>query len=269
MIPTTTIIAMIASIAIVILIPLFMAIFLIRRYTMNLSAIVLGFMMYIAFDTIFLSLFDSFVLGQASIVIRDLINKTAINYTLYYAFIHALFYTAGFSVATRMVFKSDTGVGTGMALGIGCGSANVILIAAYPMVNNIIAALEINKVGSDAFLANAEAASKQTMIDAVGALTNTTAGIFLFSGFERVMLFVVFVACGIVIHVAITHRSPFAYLYVGMGVFFITYIPSALYTTGIITSVLLLEVLIIAIALGAAGLAYRQVKTYGANPLKY
>ena len=137
------------------------------------------------------------------------------------------------------------------------------------MVNNIIAAFDINKVGADAFLAKAETANQQAMLKAVTALTDSTPGIFLFSGFEKIMLFLVFVSCGIIVHLAITHRSSYSYLFAGMGILLVTYIPPALYTTGIITSVLLYEALVIVIALGAAGLAYWQVKKFGANPLRY
>ena len=129
---TATIASMIASIVLVLVIPILIAVFLIRRHTMNLSAILLGLMMYIVFDTIFLSLFDSFVLGVTSTAVNEFINKTAFRYTAYYSFIHALFYTAGFSVATRMAMNSDTGVGTGMAIGIGCGGASAILGTALP-----------------------------------------------------------------------------------------------------------------------------------------
>lgn len=268
-IPISAIIAMIGCIALVIVVPIVIAVFLIRRYTMNLSAIILGFMMFIVFDTILLGIFDSIVLGQASTVIKDLINSTAFSYTAYYAFIHALFYTAGFSVALRMIFNQDTGVGTGIAVGLGCGGASAFLGTAYPMVSNVIAALQINKIGAGAFLAEAEEANRQSMIDAVEALGSSSASDFLFSGYEKILLFAVFVAAGVIIHLAITHRSGFAYLYAAMAMLFIVYIPPALYTTGVITSAIVLESLMTVTALGSVAFAFIQVKKFGQNPLRY
>jgi uncharacterized membrane protein YhfC len=268
-IPASSIIAMIAAIIFVVIIPIVIAIFLIRRYTMNLSAIILGGMMFIVFDTIFLSLFDSFVLGTVSTTLNEFIKSSPLNYTVYYAFIHALLYTAGFSVAFRMIMHSDTGVGSGIAVGLGCGGVSAILGTAYPMVNNVIAAMQINKSGADAFLANAEASNKQNMIDAVNALKNSNAADFLFSGYEKIMLFIIFVSAGVIIHLAITHRSAFAYLYAAMGMLLVVYIPSALYSTGVITSALVLESLMTLCAAAAAGIAVYQVRKYGSNPLRY
>jgi len=269
MIPTSSIIAMIACIVMVVVVPIAIAIFLIRKYTMNLSAIILGFLMYIVFDTILMSLFDSFIVGELSTVIYNLVNSSVFSYAAYYAFIHALFYTAGFSVAVRMVLNQDTGVGTGIAIGMGCGGASAILGTAQPMVNSFIAALQINKVGEEAFLAEAEEAGRQAMIEAVAALRNSSAADFLFAGYEKIMLFLIFVATGIITHLAITHRSHIAYLYAAMVMLIIVYVPPALYTLGVITSVLLLEILMTVLAFAAVAFAIVQVKKYGQNPLRY
>ncbi len=236
---------------------------------MNLSAILLGLMMYIVFDTILLSTFDTIVLGQASLSVSEFLHADELRYTAYYAFIHALFYTAGFSVAYRMVMQSDTGIGTGFAVGIGCAGASAILDTARPMVSNLIAAFEINRIGADTFLANSEKETLESAAAAVKALQESSPVEYLFSGYEKILLVLVFISLGVIIHLAITHRASFYYLFAAMGMFFVTYIPSALYSTGYITSILLLEGLMTLTALACVGFAYVMIKKFGSNPLSY
>ncbi len=269
MIPTSTIISMIAVVVLVILVPILVSIFFIRRYPMNLSALVLGFIMYIAFDTIFLSFFDSFVLGQTSSALQELINSTAISYTIYYAFIHALLYTGGFSVALRMTFNSDTGLGTGIAVGLGCAGASAFLSTGYPMINNITAAFSINKLGVEGFLADALPEELDSLIGAANSLLESTPTDILFGGYERLTLFAVLVSIGAIIHLAITHRSHIGYQYAAMGLLFVTYIPPALYSTGVLQSVLLLELMLTLSATASVLIAYIVGKKYGNNPVRY
>ena len=69
-IPTSTILAMIVTILFLVAVVVIISIQFMRRYPMNLSAIILGLLMYIGFDTILLSLFDSLVVGELSGAVR-------------------------------------------------------------------------------------------------------------------------------------------------------------------------------------------------------
>ena len=88
----------------------------------TLSAIFLGIIMYAAFDAILLDLFDTIILGYMSPDVYDYIYSNDVLYTVYYTFIHALFYTVGFYTVARMGFRVDRN-GTGVAIGIGAGGA--------------------------------------------------------------------------------------------------------------------------------------------------
>lgn len=270
MISAGTISAMAVGIAVVLAVPIAAIFYFVRRYTMNLSALLLGLMMYIAFDTILLSSYDSFLLGKASTDIRDLINRTAVTYTLYYAFIHALFYTGGFSVALRMTAHADTGVGTGLAVGLGSGLASAFFGTAYPMINNLIAAFQINRLGVEAFLSGADSTDQRVLLqEAVTQLQAARPFDTLFGSFERLMLFVVLVSTGIIVHLAITHRSHIGFQYAAMVLLFVTYIPPALYSTGVIQNALLLELMLMLSAGVAALFAGLSIKKYGNNPVRY
>lgn len=268
-IPTPTIVAMIATIVVLLAFTVVISILFMRKYTMNLSSIILGFLLYIIFDKILLSLFDSFLLGETSLTLRNLIYSTDWSYTLYFAFINALFYTAGFNVILRVAMNSDTGVGTGIAVGLGTGASYVILGVVHPFINNVIAAFEINRIGASAFLAQAEEANKQAMIDAIQALQTSSASSFLLSGYQKLMMFVILLSAATILYLAVTYRSPFWNLYIVMGMMIAIFVPPALFSVGTITSPLFLQVLMTLGAACFAAMAIHHVKKHGANPLRH
>lgn len=268
-IPTPTIVAMIAVIAVLLGFTAVVSILLMRKYEMNLSSIILGFLMYVVFDTILLNLFDSFLLSETSLALKDLIYSTAWSYTLYFAFINALFYTAGFNVVLRVAMNSDTGVGSGIAVGIGTGISYVVLGVVIPLINNVTAALEINKIGASEFLAKAEESNRQTVIDAIEALRNSSASDFLLSGYVKLMMFVILLSAATILYLAVTRRSPFRNLYVVLGMMILIFAPPALFTFGTITNPLLLQALMTVGAACFVIVAVRHVLKYGSNPLRH
>ena len=268
-IPSSTIIAMIATITILVAFVVIVSILLMRRYTMNLSAIILGLLMYIGFDTILLSLFDSFIVGSLSSVVREFIYSNSWRYTIYFALVNALFYIAGFSVCQRAAMNSDTGVGTGVAVGIGVSGSYILLGTVYPLVNNVIAAFEINKGGSGLFLAQAEESNKEGMINAVEALSSSTGLEFLVNGYEKLMMYIILLSASILAYLAISHRSKFMYLFLVFGMLVAIFFPSALFSTGLINSQLTLEILMTVGAAGFVAMAVWHVSRYGENPLKF
>ena len=173
-----------------------------RRYLMNLSAIILGLLMYIAFDTILLSIFDALIIGELSAAVRDFIYSDSWRYTVYFALVNTLFYIAGFSVTQRAAMNSDTGVGTGVAVGIGAAGSYVLLGTVYPLVNNVIASFEINKIGSQEFLAQAVESNREGMINAVEALSSSSGLEFLVTGYEKLMMYVILLAASTILYLA-------------------------------------------------------------------
>ncbi|MGI6039962.1 MAG: YhfC family intramembrane metalloprotease [Clostridiales bacterium] len=268
-IPSTTIIAMIASIIVLSAFVITVSILLMRRYLMNLSAIILGLLMYIAFDTILLSIFDALIIGELSAAVRDFIYSDSWRYTVYFALVNTLFYIAGFSVTQRAAMNSDTGVGTGVAVGIGAAGSYVLLGTVYPLVNNVIASFEINKIGSQEFLAQAVESNREGMINAVEALSSSSGLEFLVTGYEKLMMYVILLAASTILYLAISHRSNFSYMFLVFGMMFLIFIPPALFSSGLISSPIVLELLMTVGAAGFVSVAIWHVSKYGENPLKF
>jgi uncharacterized membrane protein YhfC len=250
-------------------VPVAAVVFFSKRARMNLSAIFLGLIMYVIFDSFLLNAFDAILMQQFSGDIYSFIYSTGTGYTLYYGFIHALFYSVGFYVAARMTMRDDTGYGGGVALGLGCGGANLIMSKAWPMLTNVIAANQINKNGVDSFIADNTADGIFSMKEALATLTDTPAVNFLIAGYDGILLFLVLVSLGVIIHLAATHRCSFSFIYLGMALFLVYQIFPAMYSVGLIGSVIIYEFLNTSVAAGIVVTTYYFTKKYGENPMRY
>jgi transcriptional regulator with XRE-family HTH domain len=216
-----------------------------------------------------LSIFDALIIGELSAAVRDFIYSDSWRYTVYFALVNTLFYIAGFSVTQRAAMNSDTGVGTGVAVGIGAAGSYVLLGTVYPLVNNVIASFEINKIGSQEFLAQAVESNREGMINAVEALSSSSGLEFLVTGYEKLMMYVILLAASTILYLAISHRSNFSYMFLVFGMMFLIFIPPALFSSGLISSPIVLELLMTVGAAGFVSVAIWHVSKYGENPLKF
>ena len=162
--------------------------------------------------------------------------------------------------------NSDTGVGTGVAVGIGAAGSYVLLGTVYPLVNNVIASFEINKIGSQEFLAQAVESNREGMINAVEALSSSSGLEFLVTGYEKLMMYVILLAASTILYLAISHRSNFSYMFLVFGMMFLIFIPPALFSSGLISSPIVLELLMTVGAAGFVSVAIWHVSKYGENP---
>lgn len=234
----------------------------------TLSAIFLGIIMYAGFDAILLDVFDTIVLGHMSTDLYNYIYSNNTLYVIYYTFIHALFYTAGFYTVARMGFRVDRN-GTGIAIGIGAGGARAVMSGAWPLVTRAVSAAQVNKVGIDAYLSGATEEEVDNLRGAIESLQNSTPGDVVWSGVETLLMFAVLVAIAVIIHIAATHRGPIWLIGVGSLLLLAMFAPAAMYTVGMITSVPLLEACIFAVAAASVAVAVPVARRYMDNPLKF
>lgn len=234
----------------------------------TLSAIFLGIIMYAGFDSILLDLFDTIVLGNMSPEVYDFIYANDTIYTIYYTFIHAFFYTVGFYTVARMGFRVDKS-GTGIAIGIGAGGARVVMSGVWPLANRALTAGRINKMGVDAYLADATPEEIDNLRGAVDSLLNSVPSDVIWSGVETLIMFAILIAIAAIIHIGTTHRGPFWLVGVGFILMLATFAAPALYTVGVFSSVALLELCLFGVAAASAAVAIPVCKRYMENPLKF
>ena len=117
--------------------------------------------------------------------------------------------------------------------GAGHGGIEAVLLAGITMVNNLVVALAMNRGGLEAVeqLTGPVSESGQA---ALAALTTAPAGIYLWSGFERLTALVLHIALSVLVYRAVHRRRP------GWGVVAVLLhgladLPPALYQCGLIS----------------------------------
>ncbi len=269
MVQTSVIASMVVCALLSVVISIGAIIFFSRKVKMNLSTIFLGIILYVGFSTILLNMFDNFILRLLSSGVQNWLFDNPVLYALYYAFIHALFFTAGFYTIGRMAMRADTGVGTGVALGLGCAGTYAVLDTGVKMFNYIMAAFDVNKNGIESFMASATEENFDVLQSSLDSLLATTPLDIATRGIEMIIMFALFVAIGTIIQLAVTHRCHISFVYAGMGILFVAYLPTAFYNVGLLPSAVIVEMITAVVSIITCVIAARMASKYKDTPMKF
>jgi len=268
MVSTPTIITMFIVVAALVAVPVAVLILFARKVTMNLSTVFLGLIMFVGFDTILLGLFDSVVMSSVAATLYDYIHANELAFVIYYSFMRAFVYTVGLYTMARMSMRSDTN-GGGIALGIGAGATRCILGGAWIMITNISTSFKINKDGLDTLLAGESADKLEALKTQASTLLDATPlDIFHYCAESILMLFV-FLAAGVIIHIAATHRGSILLMYLCMALMLIVFAIPAMYQVGYLTNPGLYEIILAGATAIIGGTAIWIGRKYMLNPMKY
>lgn len=169
--PIVTIAAMVAVIILVIAVPLGTMLFLHKRGG-AWTTFLIGAGTFILFAMILEQLFHGLVLFSG---IGAVIQGNIWLYGLYGGLAAGLFEETGRLLAFRFVLRRRQDRITSLAYGIGHGGIEAFLIVGLPMVNNLILGLTYANAGT----------LPPEIAPLVETLLTTPAGMFLWSGFER------------------------------------------------------------------------------------
>ena len=244
-----------------------------HRVEMNLSTMILGAIVYFVFDAVLLNMFfDQIVVGTFSQGMYATITTNPSVFVPYYAITRGIFYALGFYIASRMSMRADTS-GGGFALGIGFMAGFGIMNrthGAWTVFQAFRAALAINgEGGMDGYLAMAQAEGAdaerlESLRESVEQLIGTDISYYLVSALEVLFIMAILFSVAIVIHLAVTHRSPYMWLIIGIVISVIVMLPTALSLATFIGRVVYMVLLAVCVA-GTVALAAVLAKRYMHN----
>lgn len=249
-----------------------------HRVEMNISTMVLGLVTYFVFDAVLLNMFfDNLVVGTFSAGLYDTVTSNPTAFVFYYAFTRGIFYLLGMYVCSRMSMRMDT-CGGGCAMGIGWIAGFGIMNqsqGAWTLFQTWRSALAINKNGGSLGyleLMRSEGATAEDIEDAalaVDKLVKTDMSYYLVSTLETLLLLGTIFAMAVIIHLAVTRRAPKTYLIVGIVLFVVVMLPTALYLSAILTSRVVYDVLMAVACGGCIALAAILGKKYMNRPMEW
>jgi uncharacterized membrane protein YhfC len=241
-----------------------------RRYTLMLSHVLLGVIIYVVFIVIFLGLFNGTVLYKFSHPLYVWIYGKPSRYVIYYGLLNAMFYGIGIYTASRMSMKETTDIGPGFGLSLGLGTAYVFNNNIFAVGSNLLAARQINASGADAYLASAEGSEEvlAKLRESVSALIGSTAPEVLYGAAECALMFLILSSAAMLIYLAVTHRCPFGYIGAGFAIIMLAHLPAALLSSGSLTSTGAMLGLLALFTAVSVAVVVLFVKKYGKNQLK-
>lgn len=221
-------------------IPIGLAVYCFRRHKRSLVAIATG-----AFCFIVSANFLEQILHSLVFAAFPGLRQNALIFTIYGCLAAGVFEETARLLGLRYLCKRDAAPAIGFGYGIGHGGIEAIFLLGFTMINNLIVMTMVNSGNADKLLVGLtteEQTLAQSQLSALAALSPFN---FLAGGLERLMVIALHLALSILIWMVVTrHIGMWGYpLSIGLHAF--ANIPAMLYQTGVVTSILAAELLIL------------------------
>ncbi|MGY0374116.1 YhfC family intramembrane metalloprotease [Clostridium sp. JNZ J1-5] len=176
------------------LIPLFTIIYFRRKEKISLTAVAVGVLVFMIFQMSSRIPLINYLNTNPLFV--DLIKSNRIAYVSFLAITAGVFEEVGKYIGFKYALKNKLQWKNGIALGIGHGGIEAILLVGTAMVNNILFSLVINLGSYDLVLKKMPEAQALTL---KSTLIDTPSYMFLLGGIERLFVIVFQIALSIIV----------------------------------------------------------------------
>lgn len=224
-------------------VPIVLAVLCARRGRSALRAVLTGAIFFFAAAMVLEP-----ILHQVVFRLFPNLPQNPLAYTVYGALAAGVFEETARLIGLRRLCKKDASPLTGFAYGVGHGGFEAIMLGAFGQVQNLIIFTTINSGGLDTLLASVPEAQRELARAQLEAVSSTPAVNFLAGGVERMGAIVVHIALSMVVWMAVTGRLPRWGYPLAILLHALLDVPAALYQCGVITSLWVIEVLLLAFA---------------------
>lgn len=214
--------------------PLLVLLYFNKKDRVSLKPVIAGMVVFLVFTQILEKLLHMVVIGGR--LITD-----PIVLTIYGALAAGIFEEVGRFLAFKTVLKQKQEWIDGLAYGIGHGGLEAILFGTMAYGQYLLYSILINNGTFDTMLnTNLTGAQVEQLNLIKGMLVQFTAGSVMLGVVERIFAFGIQVALTMVVLYAVKYRK-FQYLLLAILLHALIDVPAALYQTGIVTSIYMVE----------------------------
>ena len=263
MVPILSIVFQAVSMLIAFGLPIILFILFRRKYQARAIPMVVGAVSFIIFALILEAELHKLVLAPNASGQIALLNSTPWLFVVYGALAAGVFEETGRFICFKLLRKKYTGLGTGLAYGVGHGGIEAIIIVGVSMINNIIYSTMINSGTIDTVLAVTPAEFQPALTVAVDALINTASPMFLVSGVERIFAIGIHIGLSVIVFYAATQKGRAWLFPVAILLHALVDVPAAMMQAGIISSILVVEIFVAVCSVALIGLAVQVYRKYG------
>lgn len=242
-VPTLSIVFMGVSCALCILLPIALFFWFRAKYGAKLLPAGVGAVAFVLFVLVLEAIVHNLVLQPAAdgtIALR----QNPVLFMLYGGFMAGLFEETARFLCFLMLRKRYGGIGTALSYGVGHGGIEAILLAGIAMISNFSTAIMINTGALQAASGTLSGEAQASVDAAVKALSEAPSAMFLVSGIERVFAIAIQISLSVLVFYAVYLKGT-KWLYpVAIVLHAVIDFPAALFQTGAITNVVLVEVIV-------------------------
>lgn len=255
MVSNLSIFFMVISLIVSIFLPIGGIIYLKKKYKVKLKVFFIGMIVFFVAVQILEAPIHSYFLSFNKGTSNFLLNNP-LAYMLYGGLMAGIFEETARLIAFKYLIKENDNL-TGIAYGLGHGGIEAMLIGGIASLNSIIYAILINKGGFQTLMEGATV-SKDVIDATYNHYINSSAFYWLAPGFERVTAIIVHISLSVLVIYAVKEKK-YLYYFLAILIHATINFPAALYQTGVITNILLLELLLMGLAVILALVIFNKI----------
>lgn len=203
MVNSLSIAAMVFSLLVSILVPIFLFVYFRKKYKISFKPVVIGMATFIVFAMILEQILHAVVIGGG------LIKIGTIAFAIYGALAAGVFEEVGRFISMKFLLKKNREWHDGVAFGIGHGGIEAIFIGAMSGVSNLVTAqlINSNKLSEMITASSNNPAALKSLETARDTLVNTAPALFALSGVERIFAILIHMAGSILVLYAVKNKK--------------------------------------------------------------
>ncbi|WP_062108361.1 YhfC family intramembrane metalloprotease [Bacillus niameyensis] len=246
MVPTSTMIGIIATFLIAVGTPVVLLIFFKRRFNISLKVLLFGMLTFFLFVSILEQIAHGyFLLGNATT------KKWFENpwlYMLYGGLMAGLFEETGRFIVMKFALKKFREWKDGLSFGLGHGGFEAISLIGLNSIMMIVYSIMINNGSFDSIMIDDQ--MRAAMAPIKEQLTTGPSYLIWLGGLERLSAIAIHLGLSVLVLYAITSKK-WIYYPLAIVIHALFDFPAALYQTGTITNIFVVEFIILLFAIGA------------------
>lgn len=243
--------------AVSILLPIVLLIVWMRKTKSKIAPFFAGAFTFILFALVLESICHQFFLVKDSALSR-FVNGNIWAYVLYAAFAAGIFEETGRLIAFKFFTGKSGKKETAVTYGIGHGGIESILLVGFSMLSSMILISTLKAMGGvDSYVALVPPESQDLVRTSLMSFYTTPPYMYLIGSIERVAAIIFHISLSVIMFIAVKRPGKLYFYPLAIILHAFLDIFAVLYQKEVITSLILLEIIVMAISLATAYFAYR------------
>ena len=211
MVPTSTITVIIIDIILGFAVPVALSWWLIKKYKISLSTVLIGAATFIVFALVLESIMHNIVLTGAR---GEAIRGNTWYYALYGGLAAGIFEEVGRYIAMKfLLIKEPTKVSPAIAYGVGHGGVEMLIIFGIGMISTLMMALMINNGQINEIMSQVPANAMDQLQSQIDQVQTASSASYLLGLWERASAMIMHISLSVLVWTAVRKGGKWSWLF--------------------------------------------------------